>query len=64
MNILRVWYDRYLTDPQVVILGVLLVAGFGVAIYFGEMLAPVLAGIVIAYLLDGVVDNALSSEVS
>jgi putative permease len=57
MNILRVWYDRYLTDPQVVILGVLLVAGFGVAIYFGEMLAPVLAGIVIAYLLDGVVDK-------
>jgi putative permease len=57
MNILRIWYDRYFTDPQVVILAVLLVAGFMVAIYFGEMLAPVLAGIVIAYLLDGVVDK-------
>ena len=57
MNILRVWYDRYFTDPQVVILGLLLVVGFMVAIYFGEMLAPVLAGIIIAYLLDGVVEK-------
>ena len=55
MNILRVWYDRYFTDPQVVILGLLLVVGFMVTIYFGDMLAPVLAGIIIAYLLDGVV---------
>jgi putative permease len=57
MNILRVWYERYFTDPQVVILALLLVAGFMVAIYFGEMLAPVLAGIIIAYLLDGVVEK-------
>ena len=36
MNILRVWYERYFTDPQVVILALLLVAGFMVAIYFGD----------------------------
>ncbi|MEN8106645.1 MAG: AI-2E family transporter [Pseudomonadota bacterium] len=57
MNILRVWYERHFTDPQVIILGLLLLAGFVVAIYFGEMLAPVLAGIIIAYLLDGVVEK-------
>ncbi len=57
MNILRIWYDRYFSDPQVIILGVLLLAGFVVMLTFGQMLAPVLAGIVIAYLLDGVVEK-------
>ena len=55
MNILREWYDRYISDPHVVILGVSLVVGFVVIMIFGKMLAPVLATIVIAYLLDGAV---------
>lgn len=54
MNILTQWYNRYVSDPQVVILAVLLAAGFIVALLFGQMLAPVIAGVVIAYLLDGV----------
>jgi putative permease len=55
MNILREWYDRHVSDPQVVILAVLLVMGFAVMLTLGQMLAPVLAGVVIAYLLDGLV---------
>ena len=60
INILRQWYVRYVSDPQVVILAVLLVAGFAIMLTFGKMLAPVLAGVVVAYLLDGlefVADN-------
>ena len=57
MNVLREWYDRYISVPQVVILGVLLVTGFVVMLTLGQMLAPVLAGVVIAYLLDGVVEK-------
>jgi putative permease len=57
MNILREWYDRYISDPQVVILGVALIVGFLVVVTFGKMLAPVLASIVIAYLLDGAVEK-------
>ncbi len=53
MNILREWYDRHVSDPQVVILAVLLVTGFVVMLTLGQMLAPVMAGVVIAYLLDG-----------
>ena len=56
-NILREWYERYVSDPQVVILAVLLVVGFAVMLAFGKMLAPVLAGVVIAYLLDGLVEK-------
>jgi len=57
MNILREWYDRHISDPQVVILAVLLVTGFAVMLTLGQMLAPVLAGVVIAYLLDGLVEK-------
>ncbi len=58
MNILREWYNRYSSDPQVVILSLLLIAGFVVMAALGEMLVPVLVGIIIAYLLDGVVEKA------
>jgi len=49
------WFKRYFSDPQVVMLAVLLLTGFLVVIYLGEMLTPVLASIVIAYLLEGLI---------
>ncbi len=55
MQVITDWFRRYFTDPQAVLLAVLLVVGFGVVLTMGKMLAPVLASIVIAYLLEGVV---------
>ena len=55
LEILRTWYRRYLSDPQAVMLLLILVIGFGIVITLGNMLAPVLAAMVIAYLLEGVV---------
>lgn len=55
MDVIATWFRRHFTDPQVVILAVLLLIGFTVIIFFGHMLAPVLASIVIAYLLEGLV---------
>ena len=57
INILREWYNRYISDPQGVILAVMLIAGTVIMVTFGKMLAPVLAGVVIAYLLDGLVEK-------
>ena len=57
MNIVYEWYQRTMSDPQAVILAILLAAGFIVMLTLGQMLAPVLAGVVIAYLLDGVVEK-------
>lgn len=50
------WFRRYFSDPEGVMLAALLVVGFGVVIFLGDMLAPILASIVIAYLLEGVVN--------
>ncbi|HSH30328.1 MAG TPA: AI-2E family transporter [Thiohalobacter sp.] len=55
MNIIRNWFRRYFSDPQVVILALFLIIGFAIVLTMGRMLAPVLAGVVIAYLLDGLV---------
>jgi putative permease len=55
MNLLTSWFRRTFADPQVVILGIVLVVGFAVVIGLGRMLAPVFASIVIAYLLEAAV---------
>jgi putative permease len=55
MQILTDWFRRYFSDPQVVFLAVVLVVGFAVVITMGHMLAPVLASIVIAYMLEGLI---------
>ncbi|WP_123402271.1 AI-2E family transporter [Inmirania thermothiophila] len=55
MEYLRRWYRRHFSDPEAFILAFLLVAGFGLVAAFGRMLAPVIAALVIAYLLEGLV---------
>jgi putative permease len=55
MNPFRAWFDRNFSDPQAVMLALLLIGGFAIVIAFGTMLAPLLAAIVIAYLLEAVV---------
>ncbi len=55
MKIISDWFQRFFNDPQAVILTVVLVLGASVILIMGKDLAPVLASIVIAYLLEGVV---------
>lgn len=54
-NVLRGWFQRYFADPQAVILTALLLIGFTVVLNLGTILTPVLAAIVLAYLLEGMV---------
>ncbi|MFO7640988.1 MAG: AI-2E family transporter [Candidatus Competibacteraceae bacterium] len=55
MKIISDWFQRFFNDPQAVILTVVLVLGASVILIMGKDLAPVLASIVIAYLLEGIV---------
>lgn len=57
IEVLRRWYDRHFTDPQVVILALLLLIGLMLVIFAGRILAPLLASLVIAYLLEGAVSK-------
>jgi putative permease len=49
---IRDWFRRHFSNPQVVGLALVLLAGFVVVVLFGNMLAPVLASVVFAYLLE------------
>ena len=51
------WFQRHFSDPQVVLLALFLIIGVGVIVLFGRMLTPVVASLVIAYLLEGAVQR-------
>ena len=54
-DVLRDWYSRNFSDPQAVILSILLLVVFGLVFVFGDIMAPVLVALVLAYLLESVV---------
>ena len=52
LELLLQWYRRRFTDPQVIALLVILLVGFCILYFFSGILAPLLAAIVLAYLLE------------
>ncbi len=57
MGVIKAWFLKHFSDPQVILLGGLLLAAFFLFLFFGGMLAPVIAAVVIAYLLEGPVGH-------
>lgn len=55
-TILKSWIERYFSDEEALILLLVLVAGFAAIIWFGRMLAPFFTALVLAFLLQGVVN--------
>ena len=55
IDVLRGWYTRHFSDPQAVILALMLIFGFVLIAFMGNVLTPVIAAVVIAYVLEGVV---------
>jgi len=64
MNLIRLWWQRYFSDPQALILLFLLVGSLLIVLTMGHMLAPVFASIVIAYLLEGIVRRLIGMNCS
>ncbi|MDT8377813.1 MAG: AI-2E family transporter [Desulfotignum sp.] len=55
MGVIKDWIRRYFSDPQVVILAVFLVVGLATVLLTGKHLVPVIASLIIAYLLEGLI---------
>jgi putative permease len=55
INVLKQWYQRYFTDPQTVIFAFILIFGFLLIVVMNAHLMPILIGIIIAYLFEGLV---------
>ncbi len=57
LRIFQNWIHRYFSDEEAVVLAVLLLLGFAIVISFGDRIAPLLTGLVLAYLLQGLVSR-------
>lgn len=52
---LRNWFIRHFSDPQVVILALVLFFSLATVVFAGQLLAPLIASLVVAFLLEGAV---------
>jgi len=57
MKLLRNWFVRNFSDPQVVNLTVILLAIVLIAVFLGRIMAPIIASVIVAYLLNGIVQR-------
>jgi len=55
IEIIKGWFEKHFSDPQAILLISILVLGGILVLYWGSILSPVLAGIIIAYVLEGLV---------
>ncbi|MBE9561200.1 MAG: AI-2E family transporter [Proteobacteria bacterium] len=55
IGVIKNWFEKHFSDPQAIILISILVLGAILVLYWGSILTPVLAGIIIAYVLEGLV---------
>jgi putative permease len=55
LDVMRGWLDRYLSDEESIIFAAMLITFFVVVITMGTILAPLLTGIVLAYVMQGVI---------
>ena len=55
LNVLKKWYDRNFHDEEAIILLLILIVSAAIIIGFGAILTPVIAALVLAFLLQGIV---------
>ncbi|TVZ38356.1 putative permease [Alteromonadaceae bacterium 2753L.S.0a.02] len=57
IHIFKTWLERYFADEEAVLLAVLLIASIIVLVTLGHVLAPMIAAIIIAFLMQGMVQR-------
>lgn len=57
MEPIRAWFRRHLEDPEVLVLAVLLLGGVALVVVAGRALSPLIASVVIAYVLDAPIER-------
>jgi len=55
IDVIKEWIEKHFSDPQAILLVTFLVLGVVLVLYWGHILTPVLAGVIIAYVLEGLV---------
>jgi len=55
IDVIKAWFEKHFSDPQAILLVSILVLGGILVLYWGNILTPILAGVIIAYVLEGLV---------
>jgi len=55
IEVIKSWFEKHFSDPQAILLVSLLLLGAILILYLGKILTPVLASVIIAYVLEGLV---------
>lgn len=63
LDIFRKWIEDYFADEEALILLLLLVASFTVVLTMGDVVAPVIAGLILAFLLQGLMSRLVRWKV-
>jgi|TARA_Y100000310_G_scaffold345590_1_gene466978 putative permease len=63
LDVMRGWLDRYLSDEEAVLFSMLLLLVFIVILTLGNLLAPVLTGLVLAFVMQGLITYLVSLRV-
>ena len=57
LNFVKNWYQRYFSDNEAIVLFILLVSCFVIIMTMGQILTPVFAALILAYLMQGMVNG-------
>lgn len=64
IKVIQDWFKRYFSDPEAVLLLAVLACGFGTVLIMGDILAPVISSMIIAYFLQWWVELLLRYNIS
>ena len=56
LQVIKGWLQRYLSDQEAIVLLIILLVGFFTILTLGEMLAPAFTALVLAFLMQGIVN--------
>lgn len=60
LDIVQKWFNRYLFEEEALILLLLIVFGLVIVITMGGVFAPIIAAIILAYLIEGMTDKLIN----
>ena len=63
LGVIEGWVNRHFSNEEAIFLVVLLIVMFGMLALFGDLLAPVLSGLVLAFLMQGLVTRLVAWHV-
>ncbi len=59
LDIVKTWFNKHFSDPQAVLLALYIVVGIALILLWGDILTPILASVIIAYMLEGLVQKQI-----